>query len=550
MGQGFFKELLLMFGLGLVLNLIWSYEHLGFTQAQPHPYLFIVLVIGARYGIAASMITSALAVGSVYGLSHLGSDPVEASALLARPWNLVIASWVVCGALVGSMVERLKREKTAVEGRLDDLTTQFDEQKRRLELTEAENSELRIKVLGEGETLSTVYEMARRLTTLQGKELLQASLELVERYTGASHGSIYLMDPAEKQFQLAAVRGQGDELPSELPRGDSLVEKCLREGRVITIKDLFTAERSRQHVPGVLAIPLGVFEGDEPARFGVMIVYRIPLEALNAQTMSVFSLLGDWVSRSLSLVKRYQASGDVTSSGLLAQLGKRRFTSAALQTISRYAPTDELAIGILSDPNSPDIAAWNASRMLGDPGQTNQEFGRDPLREILGILLEKGSHLGAVLASLPVRPDLTGCTGLRLRVQERTEMNSHALQKVLKLFVTRFHGNLVMELYALEAESSPSRRQFHMDNLLNGIPFLEEVRDVLSHSLGIDRPVRLRTSERDLLAGLTHDPDAWTRRFAALASQELDFPVDSKVVQELSSSLEPLDQEVGKLLEG
>ncbi|MCA9780379.1 MAG: hypothetical protein KC800_26820, partial [Candidatus Eremiobacteraeota bacterium] len=84
--------------------------------------------------------------------------------------------------------------------------------------------------------------------------------------------------------------------------------------------------------------------------------------------------------------------------------------------------------------------------------------------------------------------------------------------------------------------------------VLDKLEFLATQKQALEFCLGLNRPDALPVTPGDLMLSLTHDPDAWTRRLAALASHELGRKVDEEVLRSLNHSESPLDQEIGKLL--
>ena len=244
MNTTFWRELILLLFLFLVTNLIWSTSDPGFTQARPHPYLIVILVVAARHGVAASLVACTLAVGQLLLLSQTGHNPLSLASFLSRPWNFVLATWIVLGASVGAASDSKQKEQEALQERYDFLDHEFSESKRRLDILEVENNELRKKVFGENETLNTVYAMARQLMSLTGKELFEASLDLVEKFVGATHCSIYLLDKKRLNFELAETRGTGSpSIPKVVPRGEALFEKSLKQRKPVSAKELFSAEK-------------------------------------------------------------------------------------------------------------------------------------------------------------------------------------------------------------------------------------------------------------------------------------------------------------------
>lgn len=539
------KEFCLLFLGALVINFLWTPGDPGFTQARPHPYLIIILIMAVRHGALWALASVAtltlslciLSANSVYSLSPLD--------FLSRPWNFILANWIVLGVLVGSATDSKHREQKKLHSKLQQLEGDLEDSLRRLRLTDAENIELRKKVFGEGETLTTVYEMARRLITLKGQDLFQASLDLVGKFVGASQSSVYLLDSKRQAFLLQETRGLGRfQPPTTVGRGDALLEKALQESRVVSVKDLFSAEKQRQLVDSVMVAPIG---GEQGSECGVLVIHQLPMDRLNPQSVGVFRLLADWVSRSLNLVQRFEASENPHTE-FLSQIQKRRFSTSFIRTLLSVSDLKDLALEVLGSEDYGEVAYWNASKMLRPSGDDSVASSEPKLRTALEVLLTNGSHLGAVLASLPVHPELPGCKGLRLRIQERAQTNAQATLRVLKVYITQHQSPAVLDLSALIEETEPSRRHYHLDNLTNQVKLLNQRKSEVAYCIGLDRPDGLKASTKDLLLSLCHDSDRWTRRLAALASYELRYEVDKDVQEALVHSDHRLDREVGLYL--
>ena len=549
MSRKFWTELFLLCLLFLVGNFIWSPSDPGFTLSRPHPYLILVLVIAARHGIGASLIACAFAISQLLALSQAGDHPLQTSSVFDRPWNFVVATWIVLGASVGAASDAKDRERDSLLEELEFLKKEFADTKKRTELFESENIELRRKVFGENETLNTVYAMARQLTTLTGQELFEASLELVERFVGATHSSIFLLDKQRLNFEQIHSRGSSPQrVPKSVPRGEPLFEKALKRDKPVTAKELFSAQRNKQEIPSLLVSRIGILDQSSSAECGVLVVHQIPLEKLNSETTGVFGLLTDWTTRSLNLVQRLEAAEDQNLE-LLSEIQRRRFTTAFIQTLSHVSSLELLALKVLCSDESSEIGYWNASRMLGIATESSNFSNRNGTLQALGLLLENGYRLSAIYASLPTKMETPGCTGLRLRIGERKMLNTEATIRVLKFYVSRFEARLIPILYTIEKkDTSPETRRRLTEELLEASELLRTHANALLVCLQIKAAEALKVTKADLILGLCFDSDPWTRRLAALASHELQLGIDSVALDALKHSNHELDLEVAHFL--
>ena len=550
MNRQVWLEIAIMFAIVSVINFLWAPYHPGFSSSELHPYLLPVLVIAARHGVTASLLCSAVGTVLLLGLSQLSPNSVSGSVralglmdLLSRPQNLVLASWILLGTCVGAVVEAIKRDRSQILDELLELRIIHEELRQRNEILDSENINLRETVLGKTDSMASVYEMARRLTTLEGQDLYQAALELVEKFVGAERCSIYLLDNEDRAFRLVEERGEKLGSPlTEVARGDALMELCLRRAKIVSVRDLFSAQRAQQKIAAVLAAPLGT-DLDKP--LGVLLVEKLPLEDLNSETISTFELLADWVSRSLGLVQRFQVSGDDTTSDLSAQLTKKRLSNTAIQTLRQYAPTQKMGLRLLQNKDSAETARWNAAQLLTEVSIQDGIIPLDALEASIRKLLERGEALSATHKSLPVRRDFTGCQGLRLRLEERMQLNREAFSRLIELLLKAQHTDLLDEAIALRNPGDFSQKSASVASIVDEVELFEDQREALNYTLGLSRPPRLKRERREILMDLMNSPDAWTRRFALMSLGELDLHQDPELADSFISSDSVWDRESG-----
>lgn len=555
-------EMLGMYGLLTLVNLIWAPEQLGFPKAAPHPYVLPILITASRYGVAAGLWASLTGFVFMFALSGLAfafpfhwyssGHQINLQNMLDHPRNLVFATWVLWSAAVGSALEKVRRERDHFSQELEHLQQTHAEVKTRNELLSTENQELREKVLGKGDTVATVYEMARRLTTLRGQDLYVACLELVEKFVGSERSCIYLLSKDRRCLELAESRtSEPSPAPfeKELGRGDPLLEKCLSENRTVSVRELFTAQRSQQKIPAVLSAPLFT---EESGTLGVLVLEVLPIESLNAQTVSVLELLADWTSRSLAVVHQFERGDDATEgTGSLAhQLGRRRLSRTAFNTLSHYEPTLKMAVRVLADPKSHAIAIWNSARLVATANAQAVPAEKAQLETIIKNLLDEGSRSVATRKTLPVRRKLIGCQGLRIRLQKLELLKFEAAGLLLKLYLEKFTKQSSIDLLKQKQHLTPRQLQLSLDGLARDVAFVEAEKKNWEFALGLNRPLRLKVSSEELLQTLTESQDHWTQRLAHLALTELGLRDDSSALHPMLESKYPLDIEVAFLALG
>ena len=290
-------------GIGMILfvNIMWSRHNMGFLGISPNPYWIVVVFIAVRYGSFQGFITGLLcscallisvsynmALEQQFEFARVPSKQIQLSSL-----------FVLLGFLIGE-------ERARVNRILDSWRTQYNKLRNEFEALAMEHlsiknikSELEGRILGQSDTINTVYEIAKELVTLKAEQLYPSVVSLVEKFIEAEKCSFYIME--EGKFYLKGYRGWGDEINNRkvLDTHTDIIKKVISDKRTVTVTDLFRADNVKweQDEDPVMVAPL--FFGEEPDQVtGLILVDKIDFLKLNPNSVRFLTTMADWISKS------------------------------------------------------------------------------------------------------------------------------------------------------------------------------------------------------------------------------------------------------------
>ena len=341
------SEIPIVFLATQLANALISPHALGWPGVQPHPYLIPVALVGCRYGTRAALLLALVLAVEYAGLSQAGS-------LWLFPQAGIYASLLLTAALTGWLFDGSRTRQRQLERALEQSRLELSQSQTQRETLEKAVGELRQRILGQGETFGSLYELARRLTTLQSDQLYAASLELACQRSGAACGFFYgpgfqqwAHYPAEARPRMAAASSQ-------------LIRQALAGGVMLTAPE---AQGNLAPEEPMVVLPL--------AAGALMVLEDLPFERYHPATLGVLQSIGDWTSRALSQLAAYDekesrlSQGQSARSKVLAQMRQRLLAEAEVPLVeSLFTPFDAEFLQIFQEARWSGLLRENLLRLL------------------------------------------------------------------------------------------------------------------------------------------------------------------------------------------
>lgn len=278
----------------IVLNLLLFRSDIGFLKVQPHPYWIVVIPIAVRYGFFPGFLAGLLS-GLFYLLFRAAAIP-DISLLELRSidlWGSPLLFWVT-GMALGEIRQGHIREHDLTLAELREHINTCETQQRELKALEQAKVEMDTRIFSQEHTLSTIYEAAQALRTLDSESIYMAILDLLRQYLSVEECSIYILE--DNLFQLKASKRTVSAKPkSSIALESEPLWSVYKERKTITMD---TALRMDSQNAGILiAAPVLSSSGLEAV--GVLVVERMPFMKFNPTSIRMVEMISDWCGSSL-----------------------------------------------------------------------------------------------------------------------------------------------------------------------------------------------------------------------------------------------------------
>ncbi|MNR87130.1 hypothetical protein D3C72_179920 [compost metagenome] len=282
-----------------LIALAWGATHgLGWRLPGLDLMAMAVALAGARFGFIAG--AGAGLAAAALRLWESGLPPASLLSLSADRGIVPEAmAFFLLGSVLGLVGDAQLRARVPVRERAEALEGQLNSLSERHEVLVSAKEHLDRRIVGQVQSISSLYEAAKELEVLDPDAVLPATLRLIQRFLGAEAASAYQLEGY--RLTLTASVGEHAERPRMLVVDDGPVGTAVRTGKTTGIHRKEDYARAKAFLVAPIRRPDGQIRG-------VLTVERIAFAALTPSATQLLDLIADWTSRALSNSEAYAHS--------------------------------------------------------------------------------------------------------------------------------------------------------------------------------------------------------------------------------------------------
>lgn len=357
-GMMTYVEALAGFGIIVTLGTVVFPDQWGFLEVRPHPFWALVVFIPVMYGLAPGIFTGTLTLGLHLWLQWAQEPP---SALEPTTPVLMLAAAVFIGevrqrseARILALEERSRRLEAAVE----DLATRYTE-------SEEARAILQRRILTQTFTFATLYDVARRLETLEEGEIPQAAAEVTARFLEADLVSVCFLKDGHLEVKATYLPDAASGARAEWLERSPVLRQCVQEAKAVSLRDLVLQVEPSQlrEAPVVIAAPIQERDGSV---VGVILVERIGFFQFTPTAQVTAATIARWTSQSLQAARLFRETRDRNIEDDLTGAYGSRYTVKRLREEALRARTFgfPLTVAILDIVRHQDISQEMLPKVL------------------------------------------------------------------------------------------------------------------------------------------------------------------------------------------
>lgn len=330
-------------------NLMLGAGDPGWLKSNPNPFLFLPLLMGARYGFGAGCIWGIVA-SAIIAAIQIGPAGLPLAEFFSVH-SYLVGAFVVVGAVSGEIQDNARIKELRVSTLLESAQGRLKRLDTDLYLLREAKSELERILATRDSELSTLDSDLRRLSDSSDQDIHQNLLLLLNRQARVSEGAVYLVGENGKLTRKGLIGGE-THLPAELePDSIEMVELAMANKTTVTIPE-FWKKGNYTIKNHLVCIPLINSESEVQ---GVFLATNIPFIALNRRSVQLMVLICRWASRVLEVrlasVGRFRVIKGLESQKIYELAYFKKSLELAFDSFRQHSvPSTVVVLGLPSEP--------------------------------------------------------------------------------------------------------------------------------------------------------------------------------------------------------
>ena len=300
-----------------LINYFYYPENPGLFSAAYNPYFILIIFFSCFYGKLSGLFTLLFSIiGILTNFIVLNYKPGIYDIAVSIPeyffetnyetvMRFIFMSFIfsiVFGEIRDSLGLVIQKHKDKVE----ELKEKEDKMDRELKAVTLVNEEYQDRILGQQNSLISLYSTMIALNSLDMGKIYPSILEAVNKFSGAEQCSLWQYSRDEKILRLLAYRGWDESKPIELklPESDTILGWVARNNEMFSIKIL--TKHAKLHAldkkQNIITVPINI----ENRVWGIINVEEMPFVKYNLYSEQLIMMIADLAAPIIANAIRFE----------------------------------------------------------------------------------------------------------------------------------------------------------------------------------------------------------------------------------------------------
>lgn len=308
-------EILITVGIVLVINHFYFPENIGFLTLLYNPYLFVVAFFSSFYGkksgliafaAAGVMISAYILISDIYCTTDIFYNIINSHA--GHNFSLIVLLSFACIMVLGQIRDYLGITIRLQKDTITDMDNQIIKLSKELEAVTIVNQEYEDRILGQQNSLISLYSTIISLNTLNLETIYPNILQAVVQFTGTQSCSLWRFNRDENSIELLSNVGWSHEYIQNTPRQfstENIMGWSARNNTLFSIKMLqkYQNLKALDNGSSIITVPITV----DNQVWGVLNIEKIPFVKYNLYTEQLLLMIADLASPIIRNAIRYSS---------------------------------------------------------------------------------------------------------------------------------------------------------------------------------------------------------------------------------------------------
>ena len=255
--------------------------------------------MSVRYGSLKGFISFIIIISSGLAAAAVSGN---ASKIFENESTYFVFSVLLTAHIAGQIKDHQDYRYSRLKSGHDRLNSEFEKCALNCLMLEDANKELTKKIITRFQSLSTVYEAAKKLETLEYLKLFPAVLQILENHISVKTAAIFL-----KENGGFAMKSCSEKLSAEenFEPDEALFSKAEVNGRTVSLLDNLMQPYQPLDVDGfekyIIAAPISF----NVKVYGVIAIKEIPFDNLTDTSVRMITMIAEWTGMCLNKIDNF-----------------------------------------------------------------------------------------------------------------------------------------------------------------------------------------------------------------------------------------------------
>ncbi len=273
-----------------------------FIGDAANPYQILSICMAVRYGSSKGFFSFIIIISMAITAGTLNSS---ADRLLQNESIYFMLSVLLTTHIAGQLKDHQDYQYNRLKSKHEKLSADFEKCALNNLMLEDANKELTKKIVTRFQSLSTVYEAAKRLETLDYDKLFPAVLQILENHINVKSAAFYIRE--NEQLILKAVSGSfGEELENRINISSrALFNYVIKNKKTISLLDDLLLNESlpdKKEFERFTAVSPVIFND---VIYGIIAVKDLSFDNLNDTSIRMISMVAEWAGMCLNKINNF-----------------------------------------------------------------------------------------------------------------------------------------------------------------------------------------------------------------------------------------------------
>jgi len=309
-------EIIVIVSAVLIINIFKYPDDIGFLSVHYNPYFFIILFFASFYGKKSGLLTFCITtiiillyiiISDLYYATDILYSAITTPGVSHHLSSLLFLSLIAI-IVLGEIRDNLGRIIQNQKNIIKELDEQAVKLKRELEAVSMVNQEYQDRILGQQNSLISLYSTIIALNTLNLENIYPNILNAVVQFTGAEQCSLWQYDRDNNSIHLLAYNGWTPDIINSTPTNldtENLIGWSVRNNTMFSIKMLqkYQNLKSLDNGNSIITVPITI----DNQVWGALNIERIPFIKYNLYTEQLLLMIADLAAPIIRNAIRYSS---------------------------------------------------------------------------------------------------------------------------------------------------------------------------------------------------------------------------------------------------